>query len=375
MIKATCIGSISEILVDKKEDKNIDKLFRKLDGYDYYDSLMSSDREYKNVVKGYTLRELDEQGDIGEKSYNFYTEDLIKYIQENTISVDNLDIDENNKIVLKKKEEIIKDKKTKAFINKHILFGYELTEIDTDCGHKCYLLTLKKDNKLYIPNDVISPIIRTNTFSPFRTEMNKIRGDLQVFGGEGLINTSDMFHSCVLDILDLQMMDTLKLETIKGMFNSVSAKEIIFGGKFNTSKVKYFDELFISSSIDKLDLSKLNTSNAISFKSMFENSECLDLIIKDLDITNVLSMESMFQDSSFKELDVSNWAICKIKNTKNIFRDCDVVNETKLSDIDRNNKRIMKFRTCWTPEERLANPKNDWYHQMKKVDKYGYGYW
>ena len=184
-----------------------------------------------------------------------------------------------------------------------------------------------------------------------------------------------MFHSCVLDILDLQMMNTLKLETIKGMFNSVSAKEIIFGVKFNTSKVKYFDELFISSSIDKLDLSKLNTSNAISFKSMFENSECLDLIIKDLDITNVMTMESMFQDSSFKELDVSNWAICKIKNTKNIFRDCDVVNETKLSDIDRNNKRIMKFRTCWTPEERLANPKNDWYHQMKKVDKYGYGYW
>lgn len=359
MIKATCVGIVRDYEAEKRA--------RDLTGY----------VKVNPVIKGYTLKELDENNRIKDgKSYNFSKIDLIAHIESGNIDINNLKIGENNTLETKEVDNDI-DVKAARFPDKSTLLGYVVKTLKTSCGHECYLASRGYEHILRIPNNVVAPIMGTGDKSELSIELHKLMGELQVVGGASIVNASELFYECILDKLDLTQFNTQNMEIAYNMFADSNIKEIEFGGHCTMSKVTNMEGMFRCFSGNKLDLNKLNTSSVTNMKNMFENCYCNELLINNIDISKVISMEGMFLDATITELDISKWILSDINNTKYIFKDFEVENEVKLSERDKSNKRIKNFRACWTKEERDAKPKNDWYHQIKKGEKYGYdvSYW
>lgn len=355
-VKATCIG----IMRDYEAEKNITKL---------------TAEKSSPVIKGYILRELDEDGNIkSDKDYIFPGVNLVEHMTDGNLEVSNLKVTKLGSIEKKETQIINEDTRTEKFANKSIVLGYEVRKIFTDCGHVCYLASKGDEHILRISENVIAPIIRIGNYSHFEDELQKLRGELQVIGGSGIINGTEMFNRCVLNKLDLGLFDTSSLEITQDMFYNSHITDIEFNGKCKMSKVKNMDGMFKCFDGTYIIIDDLDTTNVKTMKNMFENCNCNEVFMRNLDIQNVISMEGMFLDATMGRLDISKWVITNVPNTKYIFKDFEIVDELILSEKDRENKRIMKFRACWSKEEREAHPRNDWYHQIKKAEKYGYGY-
>lgn len=329
------------------------------------------------VIKGYKLKEINADGEIQkDKTYTFAKADIIEYMSKGIMDVSNLEIVDGTKIQFKRiTGEIDTNDEQMKIVNKALMLGLDIKVLSTDCGHKCYLFTKGEEYTLRIPNNVLAPVINPMTKYGMGEELSKIRGKLKVIGGKNVINANNMFENCRLNVLDLTEFNTESLVETKDKFMNAHIDEIKFGGLCTMSNVKNMEGMFRCFSNNILDLSELDTGNVENMENMFENCECNQLYINNFNINNVQTMRYLFLDASFTELDLSNWIISNVKNIQYIFNNLDITETVKLSETDRNNKRLMKFRACWTKEEREAKPVNNWYHQMKKSEKYGYSYW
>ena len=322
MIRATCIGVIRE------------------DGYS---------------IKGYTLKDKSLKGKEFEhsKEVNFYVKDLIKHIKNGKITVDNLIINSYGELELTDNsiDNLVKDKSTRSFINKTMLLGYTIKEIYTACGHKCYLASMYKEHILRIPNDVTKP---TEAYGKthFTDVLSTLEGNLQVVGGEGIVNADYMFSNCKIDILDLNMLYTHNIESMKSMFRGSHIKNILWG-KLLSRKVISLNEVFKGFKCEKLDLSSWDTSNIKYMVSTFEDSWICELIINNFDLSNVKSVENMFAGGRFEILDLSNLVFSNINNTKCIFKGVYAADKIILSNTDSKNKRFRSFEVFLIQEERL----------------------
>ena len=378
MIRGTCVGVIVEEFIDevKLQQLKMARIF-----CDEFEKMelgdIKKEATYKKVTK-YILKDLDEDGNIVKDSKSFYCnpEDVKKNIENKVICIDNLDINDKGNIELIKTNQpipYVKDMSTDDLDALLLMTGAKI--INTACGHKCIIITYDETyTEIVIPSNVTMPV-SLDLGCEFSYSLNKLRGKVKVIGGENIVDASNMFFELKLVELDLTEFRMDNLETAERMFNKSHIDTIIFPSEPNTFKLRTTKQMFRCFTGKKLDLTGLDTSNVFTMEAMFENCSCDELIIKSLNISKVITMEKMFIDGSFIEIDISNWEISKVKNTKYIFKDCEIDKEIILSDTDKNNKRIQKFRACWSKEERDAHPIDNWYHDMKKSEKYGYDYW
>ena len=330
MIRATCIGVVRE------------------NGY--------------NII-GYTLKDTSLKGKEFEhsKGVNIYTANLIEHIRRGKVTVDNLIINSNGELELtdRKIDNLLNDRNIQSFINKTMVLGYNIKEIHTECGHKCYLASKDNEHILKIPSNVTKP---TEPFgaSHFTNVLSTLRGNLQVVGGEGITNADYMFNDCNFKTLDLRKMCTDNIKSMRFMFRLSHINNILFGDNFLNNKVVSLNGVFKNFKGEKLDLSNWNTSNIRYMLSTFEDCWLLELDINNFDLSNVKSVESIFNGGRFETLDLSNLVFSNIDNTKCIFKDMYVADRIILSDTDLKNKRFRSFEVFLTMEERMERLKKQY---------------
>lgn len=128
------------------------------------------------------------------------------------------------------------------------------------------------------------------------------------------------YFSSLTQIVNADLLDTSKVNTMRGIFLNACSLETVDVSDWDTSNVIDMSYMFASAITDKemslksLDVSRWNTENVLSMRQMFQ----LCVAIKALDVSNwdtgnVQSFKGMFQRCrSLSTLDVSNW------DTKNV---------------------------------------------------------
>jgi len=128
------------------------------------------------------------------------------------------------------------------------------------------------------------------------------------------------YFSSLMGIANADLLDTSKVNTMRGMFLNACSLETVDVSDWDTSNVTDMSYMFASTiskkemSFTSLDVGKWDTSNVTAMNRMFQ----LCVSLKELDVDewntgNVVSFSGMFQRCrSLSTLDVSNW------DTKNV---------------------------------------------------------
>ena len=149
-------------------------------------------------------------------------------------------------------------------------------------------------------------------------------------------NVTDMYDFISagnkLTVLDLTSFDTSNVTTMYHMFSayyrevgtsqSSTLVQIIFGPKFNTSKVTNMADMFAGlTELTTIDLSGFDTSNVITMYHMFYRCNSLtNLNLCSFDTRNTTNMQGMFFDTSqMQKIKVGpNWTTSNA-NTTSMF--------------------------------------------------------
>ena len=161
------------------------------------------------------------------------------------------------------------------------------------------------------------------------------------FNTSNVTNMSGMFSGCnSLKKLDLSGFDTSNVTNMSYMFSSntlsttpMDLEKIIFGSKFNTSRVELMIDMFFNCcKLTELDLSMFNTSNVTAMRRMFAG--CLSLAKLDLRsfvTSKVTNMSGMFENCySLTELDLTSFDTSSVTNYSDMFQNR---NQSSLSSI------------------------------------------
>lgn len=161
-----------------------------------------------------------------------------------------------------------------------------------------------------------------------------------------------MFSGCsVLEDVDMSTFDTPALQDIGFMFYySPSIKNVVFGERFNTSRITNFVGIFQGcNSIESIDMSMFDMSNATSYARLF--AQCYNL--KDIAANIVVSrgdeVSEMFSDCrSLESIDVSDWDVSETDNLSEVFSGCSSLNALDVSNWRVSNVRYFRnlFSGC-----------------------------
>jgi surface protein len=133
-----------------------------------------------------------------------------------------------------------------------------------------------------------------------------------------------------------------------GMINLKSIENIEY---FNTSSVKYMNNMFFNcSSLTSLDVSGFNTSKVVDMDGMFYNCSSLTkLDVSGFNTSIVSDMSRMFYGcGSIKSLDVSGFNTSRVESMNSMFRGCSALTSLDLSGFDTKKVRNMErmFMLC-----------------------------
>lgn len=153
---------------------------------------------------------------------------------------------------------------------------------------------------------------------------------------ESVTDMSDMFWGCeVLKTIDMSECDTSNVENMAQMFWGCE-KLTDLKHNFNTSNVKWMDRMFgLTSSLKEIDISKLDTSKIESAIGMFESSGVQKLILDNFNFTYLEDCNRMFNNCIYLE-DVS--LISRTKATKTINFNDFVGHDSDKTTIGFDNK-------------------------------------
>ena len=136
-------------------------------------------------------------------------------------------------------------------------------------------------------------------------------------------------------------------ENSEGLFiNYKICTEIINLSMIDTSKVTTMKYMFFScQSLTDLDVSNFNTSNVTSMYSMFNwCSSLTSLNVSNFDTSNVTDMYSMFNScSNLTSLDLSNFNTSKVYDMGAMFNSCSSLISVNVSGLDTSNVSNMNF--------------------------------
>lgn len=205
------------------------------------------------------------------------------------------------------------DEKAVKFLNRATLLGLEIEELEAAERTSVYLI--KQDNEnytLYIPKEVKILMLLSE-------RLTKLRGNLKVIGGEGMIEMLATFTKVRLDLLDLSRLNTDKCEVMNSIFCYSKIRKIIFGDNWNTSKVKSMYAVFSSLNMNMFNL--------------IESDIVLELDLNNWDMSKVEDISRMFYCSSFKTLKINKWNLQEGTKLYDIFEHV-VVDKLDLTNIN-----------------------------------------
>ena len=324
-------------------------------------------RTSSNKIIKYKLQ--DNTGKIIE----VYPKELKQAIRENKITVVNLTLTSDNKLLYKGHMSSRQDELRKLLLKSKML-GLPIIECNTACKHKIYIVSKSQYKHLVIiPDDVkviaITADIRygvqldeSNTCTEFARALTQLHGTIKVIGGAGLISTSQMFNYIIeggrLDVLDLSDLNTSNVKDMSGMFSNINVHKLILGD-MNTSKVETMQDMFGVATIDEVDLSKLQTDNVKNLSLMFRAFDTReDLVLSNFNTSSVIDFEGMFYSTTSPIIDITNFNFSNAENINNMFYENNAqyiyLNDFNVNKIKNN---ILVFNEC--KAKILKTPKTD----------------
>lgn len=178
-------------------------------------------------------------------------------------------------------------------------------EVPTDCGHKCYLISLTDTEYLFlIPSDVIVLMDSRITGTETREEMcqnplfkDKLRdgqGTLRVLGGAGVVTAVAAFQNIYAKTIDLSRMNTSYIKNMCYMFNSCMVERLVLGD-INTSLVENMYGMFSCFWTKTLDLSCFDTSNVKDMRNMFNSCRADNIILNGVKAGKETKIKGIFK--------------------------------------------------------------------------------
>ena len=211
------------------------------------------------------------------------------------------------------------DKKALTYLNKSIIFGFEITEIKAACNNFCYLIKQGVGKYvLYIPEDVKIP---RKLGSELEHKLEALRGDLQVIGGKGIVDAESLFANIRVKELDLSRMSLESCRTAVNMFYYAYVRNLIMGEK-NTPYLNNTRGMFKYFNSDIL----------------FEDSVKIEIDLNSWDMSNVEIMIDMFFLANISELYIDNW---------NINKDCVITGAFNNIQVDTLNLKAFNLRELY----------------------------
>ncbi len=164
-------------------------------------------------------------------------------------------------------------------------------------------------------------------------------------------------HVYSLKLLDLSGLDTTDVVTMKSMFeNDSRLAEVIFGDKFDTSKVTNMYGMFSGCKyLRELDLKCFNTSKVKDMHSMFASCSVLNKVdLSSFDTSGVEDMTCLFQYCrGITELDLSNFNTSNVKEMGEMFSGCSSLTSLDLTSF--NTERVQTMRSMFSECRKLAS--------------------
>ena len=302
---------------------------------------ISDIRDSHNNIIGYKIEDLDGI------SIDVKVDSLKREIKSNKLRVVGLYLDVNDNIVT------TEERYKKLFLRSK-LFGQEVVEIPTYCGHKCYLISTTNKHIIYIPPDV-KRLNLDHVQLKFTEHIQNLKGELQIIGGSGLEDTNSMFRKCKARFIDLSNFETINVNCMHHMFAECEAKRIDFSN-FYTGRAIIMNNMFMACKTNKLDLSGFDTSHTASMYGMFFECKASVINLSSFNTKNITNMNDMFSYCETKELDLSSFDTSNTKYMSSMFGNCKA-KHINLSSFDTSKVEDMAwmFEGCEAEEIDLSN--------------------
>ena len=105
--------------------------------------------------------------------------------------------------------------------------------------------------------------------------------------------------------------------------------------KWNTTGIKYFQNLFYNRTMFNQDISAWNTRAAVDMDDMFRDARLFNRNLSQWDVRGVRDMSNMFRGAASFNCDITNWVTQADVVTTDMFKDATTFNARfACSDID-----------------------------------------
>lgn len=196
------------------------------------------------------------------------------------------------------------DDKLIAFLNKAMLMGLEIKEIEVIYNKLVYYVKQSEElHTIYIPKN-INKIYdrRMGLFSKFTSLVNEMSGVVKILGGEGLTDANHMFDMCEAPnvILDLTKFNLSNVVDMSLMFYYAKFNKIIFGDyQLNNLATTY--QMFAESNIREIYMGDIKSNTIVNYSFMFYDCKSNLVDISGLKVesdANKRKFKYMFEHST-----------------------------------------------------------------------------
>lgn len=154
-------------------------------------------------------------------------------------------------------------------------------------------------------------------------------------------NCENLFSHTMFTNIDLNGLDSSKVENMSSMFYNCKAKKINISN-FNTSKVEVMDNMFMNCEVNELDLSNFNTSKVVDMRNMFNSCKLKSLDVSSFNTSKVKDMAGMFLGLKLQKLDLTSFDTRNVEDMTSMFRSAEI-NELDLSSFVTDSIDINSF--------------------------------
>ena len=171
---------------------------------------------------------------------------------------------------------------------------------------------------------------------------------ITVYGGGKLHSCNKLFINIRALEIDLSNFDTSSALSFKQMFSDSRINNLICGN-LDLDNASTLDSMFSNAAILKMDKPYWNLRKVVSADTMFQNCmlQC-DLDLSALDTSNIYRMNNMFLSFSCNKLNLSNFNISKVVEITSINKPLMLIHNVRCSrdsvlvSSDKNFNQYMK---------------------------------
>lgn len=164
--------------------------------------------------------------------------------------------------------------------------------------------------------------------------------DVSGFNTEKVTDMSSMFSSCEkVQAIDVSGFNTSKVTDMSNMFSNCKSLKALDISGFNTENVTDMSFMFRNLNVETLDVDILNTAKVNNFEGMFMGcSKLKALDVSGFNTANAVRIQEMFKDcSGLASLDVSSFDIKKAQWIFGMFSGCSSLKTLDLSNFEITN--------------------------------------